>query len=174
MIFLQENTFSIFIFLSVYHLSIETCIQKNQTLGNLPRRYTAKDIQAFFSSLFPKSHSSLFIFFKPFIFALEYCQLMNTVVMVNSEGIQLYIYMYPFSPKLFCHPAHSTEPSYLCCIVGSCWLSILNIAVCTSIPNSLTIPLPHPFPPPSNHELGSLSLWVCFGFVSKLISATFV
>ena len=138
-------------------------------VGTQPRTF-----KHFFSSLIPKSHSSLFIFCKPFIFALEYCQLMKTVVMVNSEGIQLYIYMYPFSPKLFCHPAHSTEQSYLCCIVGPCWLSILNIAVCTSIPNSLTIPPPHPFPPPSNHKLGSLSLWVCFGFVSKLISTTFV
>ena len=39
------------------------------------------------------------IFFKKLYFVLGYSQL-TMLFQVNSEGIQPYIYMYPFSPKL--------------------------------------------------------------------------
>ena len=41
---------------------------------------------------------------------------------------------------------HNIEQGSLCYTVGPCWLSILNIAMCTSIPNSLTVPSPQPLP----------------------------
>ena len=53
----------------------------------------------------------------------------------------IHIYMYQLFLKLFFH--------LVCCITLSrvpCWLSILNIAVCTSISNSLTVPSPQPLP----------------------------
>ena len=49
---------------------------------------------------------------------------------VISEGTQPCTYMYSLSPK---HPqsklAQNFELSSMCCMVGPCWLSILNIAV---------------------------------------------
>ena len=52
---------------------------------------------------------------------------------VNSEETRPYICMGPFSPKLPSHPGcHITlKQSSLCYTVGPCWLSILNILVCT-------------------------------------------
>lgn len=52
--------------------------------------------------------------------------------------------MCPFSPKLHSHPgsSHNIEQSSLFCMVGPCWLFILNIIKCVHIHpvNSLTIP----------------------------------
>ena len=51
---------------------------------------------------------------------------------MDSKGTQPYVYMYPFFPKSPSDQAatqHWTE--FLCYTVGSCWLSILSVAVCT-------------------------------------------
>ena len=56
----------------------------------------------------------------------------NNVVIfqVNSKATQPYVYMYPFSLKLPTHPgSYDIEQSSLCCTVGPCWLSILNVAM---------------------------------------------
>ena len=61
----------------------------------------------------------------------------------TREASQPYIYMCPVSPKIPSLPAyHLTLDSFLCCIVGSCWLLILNITVYMTIPSSPTIPFP--------------------------------
>ena len=47
---------------------------------------------------------------------------------MKSKGTQpIYIYMYPFSPKLPSHPGCHITSSRV--TVGPCWLSILNTAV---------------------------------------------
>ena len=51
--------------------------------------------------------------------------------------------MYPFSPKVPSPPGCRITLSRVPC-AGPCWSSILNTAEYTSIPNSLTIPFPHP------------------------------
>ena len=53
---------------------------------------------------------------------------------VNSERAEPYIAMYPFSPKRPSRLPHNIEQSCLCYRVGPCWLSMLNIAVCTRPP----------------------------------------
>ena len=82
-----------------------------------------------------------------------------------SKVIQLYIYihvsilfqiLFPF--RLF----QNIEQSFLCYTVGRCWLSILNIAVCTCLSQTPN-PSPRPFAP-RNHKF---VLWVCFYFVNK-------
>ena len=40
--------------------------------------------------------------------------------------------------------AINIEQSFLCYTVSPCWLSILNLAVSLSVPNSLTTPSPYP------------------------------
>ena len=50
---------------------------------------------------------------------------------VYSKLIQLYIHRYLFFFKLFSQLGCYRILSSLFCIVYSCWLSILNIAVCT-------------------------------------------
>ena len=62
---------------------------------------------------------------------------------VNSKGTQPYICLYspPNSPPS--RLPHNTEQSSLCYTAGPCWLSILNTAVCTSIPH-YHFPLPFP------------------------------
>ena len=49
----------------------------------------------------------------------------------NSKGTQPIIYVYPSSTPLPFRLPHNIEQSSLCYAVDSCWLSILNIAVCT-------------------------------------------
>ena len=72
---------------------------------------------------------------KNFYFVLGFSQLTNVVweFQVNSEGFShTYVCMYPFPLKPLSHPdCHITEQSSLCCTLGTYWLSILNIAVCT-------------------------------------------
>ena len=53
--------------------------------------------------------------------------------------------MYPVSPKLPFHPDCHIQQSCLCYTVGPCWLSILNIAVCTC-PSQTLYPFPLSFP----------------------------
>ena len=68
---------------------------------------------------------------------------------MDSKGTQPYIYMYPFSPQtpLPSRLLHNIEQNSLCCIVGLCWLSILNIAECTCWSQTPYL-FPHSSPPP--------------------------
>ena len=66
---------------------------------------------------------------------------------------------------------HKIEQSSLCYSVGPCWLSILNIAVCTcqsQTPNLFPISLPSSL----ITIVCSLSIWVCF--VNKFICIIFL
>ena len=98
------------------------------------------------------------LFYLTFYFILEYSQLTTLwQVQIDSKGTQPHIHMYPFSPKPLsypdCHITLSRDPCALC----PCWLSILNIAVCTcpsQLPN-------YPFSPPPPPIISLLSLWVC-------------
>ena len=74
----------------------------------------------------------------------------NNVVTDSGEqqrcsAIHIHISILPQTP-LPSRILHNIEQSSLCYIVGLCWLSILNIEVYMSIPNSLTTLLPN-FPP---------------------------
>ena len=77
-------------------------------------------------------------FFFFFFFSLLSCvkvQLINSVVIVSGEQWRdLAIHMHvsilpqtPFPPRL----QHSVEQVSMCSMVGPCWLSIVNMAVCT-------------------------------------------
>ena len=78
----------------------------------------------------------LCVFFFNFLFCIGV--LISNVVVVSgeSEGTQPYIYMdihvsilpqTPLPSKL----AHNIEQNSTCYTIGLCWLSVLNIAVCT-------------------------------------------
>ena len=57
---------------------------------------------------------------------------------MDSKGTQPYIYTYAFSPKFPSHPGcHITLNRVPCAI--HCWLSILNIAVCTCPSKGLSV-----------------------------------
>ena len=73
------------------------------------------------------------IYFLAFNFILQYSQLtMSWWFQVGNKGTQPYMYMRPFSPKLTSHAGcHITPEELHVYIVGPCWLSTLNIAVCT-------------------------------------------
>ena len=74
--------------------------------------------------------------------------------------------MYPFSPKLPSHPGcQELEQSSICYTVGLCWLSILDISVCTCPSPTPYLFLPFPWQP----KVCTLSLWVSFCFVSDFI-----
>ena len=70
--------------------------------------------------------------------------MINNVVTV-SGGQQKGLSYTPQTPLPSRLP-HNFEQSSLCGTVGPCWVSVLNSHVYTSIPNSLTIPSPHPYP----------------------------
>ena len=61
----------------------------------------------------------------------------------RASAIHTYVSILPQSPLPSRLP-HNAEQSSLCWTAGPCWSSILNTAEYTSIPNSLTIPFPHP------------------------------
>ena len=46
---------------------------------------------------------------------------------------------------------HTTEQSSLSCTIGPCWLSILNLTVCTCHSKLPNYPIP-PILPPGNHK----------------------
>ena len=86
---------------------------------------------------FWKSQDSFFK--KTFYFVLGYNQLTKLwQFQVNGEGTQPQTYRYPFSPKSLSHPGCYITLSRALCnyTIDPCWLSILNIAVYMSIPNS--------------------------------------
>ena len=68
---------------------------------------------------------------------------------LSHLGSQPYIYMYPFSPRLPSHLGwHIALSSFMCCTVGLCWSSVLNIAVCTLPFQTACLSLPpHPSQP---------------------------
>ena len=80
-------------------------------------------------------NSRSFSFLKIFNFALEYSRLTNNAVIVSSEqqkesAIHIHVSIVPqnlFPSRL----PHIIEQGFMCYIVGPCWLSILNTAVCT-------------------------------------------
>ena len=60
---------------------------------------------------------------------------MNNVVVISDEqqrdsAILIHVSILPQAP-LLSKLAHNIEQSFMCCTIGLCWLSILNIAVCT-------------------------------------------
>ena len=70
------------------------------------------------------------------------------------------------------HQGLSQEIGYssLCCTVGPCCLSILNIIVWHLLsPKSQSIPLPAPLP--WQPQVGSLCRWVCFCFGDRFVCA---
>ena len=69
----------------------------------------------------------------------------------------------------------NTEQSSMCCIIGPCWLTILNIAVYMTIPNSLTIPSHHPTPATISlfsKSVSLLLLYSCLSLPSEMLIFT--
>ena len=57
-----------------------------------------------------------------------------------SKVIQIWIHMYLFLFRFFCHlDYYRTLSKVTCAIVDPCWLSILNIVVCTCQPFEITV-----------------------------------
>ena len=84
-------------------------------------------------------------FFSPFYFILDNSWItMLCSFPVYSQVIQLYMYMCLFFRKFFflVRLFHNNGQSSLCYTVGLCWLSILNLAMCT-YPSQT----PYPFSP---------------------------
>ena len=90
-----------------------------------------------------KSSSPGFVFFSStFYFVLEYNQLTNNVIVSGEwqrdSAIHIRISILPHN-LLPSRLPHNTKQSSLCCTVSPCWLSVLNIALCTcpyKLPNS--------------------------------------
>ena len=66
------------------------------------------------------------------------------VVQVNIEGTQLYMYTYPFSPKLRSHPGCHTTSSRVPCalqqvLVGSPFSMQQSVSVHPTVPNYLSL-----------------------------------
>ena len=73
---------------------------------------------------------------------------------VTSKGTQPYMHKLSILPQtpLPSRPPHNIEQSSLCCMVGPCSLSILNIVVCTFPSPNPQLSLPHILFP-GNHKL---------------------
>ena len=69
-----------------------------------------------------------------FLFYIGVWQINNVVIISGAQQsdsvIHIRVSILPQTP-LPCRLPHNTEQSSLCYTVGPCWLSILNIAVCT-------------------------------------------
>ena len=81
-----------------------------------------------------RNHTEKILFFKSFLFYIG-VKLNNNVVIVSGEqqrdsAIHTHVSILPQTPLPSRLP-HNIEQSSLCYAVGPCWLSILNIAVCT-------------------------------------------
>lgn len=102
---------------------------------------------------------------KHFLFHVEYNQLaMLWWFQVYSRTTGPYIYMYPFSPHSLPSSATLHWAVFLCYTVlsaGSCWLFILNTAVCRCQSQTLT----NSSPP---------QLWVCESFYVLIFFFLFV
>ena len=71
-----------------------------------------------------------------FYFVLEHGQLTNNVVIISGEQqrdstIHIHVSILPETPLPSRLP-HNIEQSFMCCTVGSCWLSILNMSALRS------------------------------------------
>ena len=87
---------------------------------------------------------SFFFSFWTFYFCIG-VELVNNVVIISGEqwrGSVIHMHVF-ILPKLLSSLAHHTEQSSMCCIIGPCWLSILNIAVCTYPSQTPQLSLPH-------------------------------
>ena len=91
---------------------------------------------------------------------------------MNSEGIQSYRYMLPFSSKLLSHPGYHIKQWAEFPVLHSRSLLVIHLkcsSVYMSIPNSLAIPSPHPFP-------SLLDSWALFSatysFMSSLLQTS--
>ena len=85
-------------------------------------------------------------------------QLVSNIVIVSGGqervlAVHIHVSILPQTPLAFRLP-RITEQSSLCCRVGPCWLSFLNIAMCT-FPSQT--PQPSLFPIP--HRLATISLF---------------
>ena len=86
-------------------------------------------------------------FFLNFKLFILYWGIANyNVVVVSGEqwrdsAIRIHVFILP-STSLPSRLAHNTEQISVCCTIGACWLSILNIAVCTWHSQSPHCPFP--------------------------------
>ena len=78
----------------------------------------------------------------------------------RDSAIHICVSILPQTPLLSRLP-YNIEQSSMCYIVGPCWLSILNRAVCTCLSQTPQLSLPHVLPL-CNHKFVLLSLWVSF------------
>ena len=69
-----------------------------------------------------------------FLFYIGVYPLSNVVIVSGGEqrdaAIHVHVSILPQTPLPF-KLQHNSEQSSLCCSVGACWLSTLNVAVCT-------------------------------------------
>ena len=96
------------------------------------QRYLKLRTNNFITSLYIHTLSLLKSFFKTFYFVLESSRL---TMLVSGEqwgdsAIHAYVSILPQTPLPSRLP-HNIEQNSLCYTVGPCWLSILNIVVCT-------------------------------------------
>ena len=82
--------------------------------------------------------------------SLSDSQLITSAVVISGErqrnsAIHTHVSIFPQTPLPSRLP-HNIEPSSLCYVVGLCWLSILNIAVCTCPSQTFNCPFPPSFP----------------------------
>ena len=108
-------------------------------------------------------------YFLTFYFVLGYSWLTNNIVTVSGEqwrdsAIHIQVSILPRTPLPSRLP-HNTRQNSMCCTIASCWLSILNIAVCTCWSQT---PYLSPHFPPSNHVCS-----LCLCFVSSFVSFLF-
>ena len=76
----------------------------------------------------------VFLFLKDFLFYIGVYPINNVVTVSGAQqsdsAIRIHVSILPQTPLPSRLP-HNIEKSSLCYAVGPCWLSILNIAVCT-------------------------------------------
>ena len=118
------------------------------------KKRSRKYISIKYPQLLLKSH---YVHFFCFLFQVSKCQhqihqiqdtllflrslLINNVVMVsgNWKGFSYtYTYIHSFSSSFPLRLLQNIKQSSLCYTVGPCWLSVVNIAVCTCQPQTLT------------------------------------
>ena len=85
--------------------------------------------------------------FQTFYFIFGYKWLTIWQFQVDNKGTQSYIYMHPCLPNS--HPVQVATyhwAEFQCYRADPCWLSILNIALCTHPSGLPNYPFPHPSP----------------------------
>ena len=77
-------------------------------------------------------HESIHILFFNFLFCIGIWEISNVMIVsgeqIGNSAIHIHVSILP-QTSLPSRLPHNIEQSSLCCIVGPCWLSILNIAV---------------------------------------------